>query len=204
MGKVTLYYAKVNRRRVAGDYGSSKGAMLQGRDIEPFHSPDGSPPGNRFGGWRHLCPSGSNRPNPSSHCFAHRCVPKPAASSSSQGGPTGSAITIIRNTISRSRSPGCTRFSSRLPTIGLTSAGQVSEPLPKGDVLGSAEGQFFVYVVPRESVPLAVDLPEHEFLSPPADLTVTASATGWVELEQCPCHHHDARFSAGDRIATRR
>ncbi len=76
--------------------------------------------------------------------------------------------------------PGIYTVDLTVTYDGLTSAGQVTEPFPSGDVLGAADGRFFFYVVPRGSAPLAVDLPEHEFLPPPADLTVTASAPdGW-------------------------
>ena len=78
--------------------------------------------------------------------------------------------------------PGIYTVDLTVTYDGLTSAGQVTEPFPSGDVLGAADGRFFFYVVPRGSAALAVDLPEHEFLPPPADLTVTASAPDGLNL----------------------
>ena len=58
---------------------------------------------------------------------------------------------------------------------GSTSAGQVTAPFPQGHVLGTARGRFSVYVVSPHSAPLTVDMPRHDFLTAPADFTVTAS-----------------------------
>ena len=46
--------------------------------------------------------------------------------------------------------------------------------LSPGNVLGTARGRFSVYVVSPHSAPLEVDMPEHDFLTAPADFTVTA------------------------------
>ena len=67
---------------------------------------------------------------------------------------------------------------------GSTSAGQVTAPFPQGHVLGTARGQFSVYVVSPHSLPLTVDLPRHDFLTAPADFTVTASASNGLTLTQ--------------------
>ena len=65
---------------------------------------------------------------------------------------------------------------------GSTSAGQVTAPFPQGHVLGTARGRFSVYVVSPHSPPLTVDLPRHDFLTAPADFTVTASASSGLTL----------------------
>ena len=49
---------------------------------------------------------------------------------------------------------------------GLTSAGPVQEPFPKGDVLGSNDGEFFFYVVEKEAGDLGVDVPRTSFVQP--------------------------------------
>ncbi len=67
---------------------------------------------------------------------------------------------------------------------GSTSAGQVTSPFPQGDVLGTARGRFSVYVVSPHSVPLTVDMPRHDFLTAPADFTVTASAPAGLTLTE--------------------
>ncbi len=67
---------------------------------------------------------------------------------------------------------------------GSTSAGQVTEPFPQGHVLGTARGRFSVYVVSPHSPPLTVDLPRHDFLTAPADFTVTARASNGLTLTE--------------------
>ena len=78
--------------------------------------------------------------------------------------------------------PGRYTVDLRVTYDGRTSAGQVTEPLPQGDVLGTARGRFSVYVVSPYSAPLEVDLPAHDFLTAPADFTVTATAPTGVRL----------------------
>ena len=70
----------------------------------------------------------------------------------------------------------------RVTYDGRTSAGQVTAPFPQGDVLGTAQGRFAVYVVSPHSAPLEVDMPEHDFLTAPADFTVTATAPTGMRL----------------------
>ncbi len=56
---------------------------------------------------------------------------------------------------------------------GRTSAGQVQQPYPTGDVLGSRSGEFYFYVVDPESGALTVDLPQTSWVEPgkgPIDL----------------------------------
>ena len=72
--------------------------------------------------------------------------------------------------------PGRYTVDLRVTYDGNTSAGQVTAPFPQGHVLGTARGRFSVYVVSPQSAPLTVDLPRHDFLTAPADFTVTASA----------------------------
>ena len=67
---------------------------------------------------------------------------------------------------------------------GSTSAGQVTAPFPQGHVLGTARGRFSVYVVSPHSVPLTVDMPRHDFLTAPADFTVTAPAPTGLTLTE--------------------
>ena len=78
--------------------------------------------------------------------------------------------------------PGRYTVDLRVTYDGRTSAGQVTEPFPQGDVLGTAHGRFAVYVVSPHSMPLEVDMPEHDFLTAPADFTVTATPPTGVRL----------------------
>ena len=78
--------------------------------------------------------------------------------------------------------PGRYTVDLQVTYDGRTSAGQVTAPFPQGDVLGTAHGRFSVYVVSPHSAPLEVDLPEHDFLTAPADFTVTATPPTGVRL----------------------
>ena len=78
--------------------------------------------------------------------------------------------------------PGRYTVDLQVTYDGHTSAGQVTEPFPTGHVLGTARGRFSVYVVSPHSEPLTVDMPRHDFLTAPADFTVTASAPAGLTL----------------------
>ena len=78
--------------------------------------------------------------------------------------------------------PGRYTVDLRVTYDGRTSAGQVTAPFPQGDVLGTAQGRFAVYVVSPHSAPLEVDMPRHDFLTAPADFTVTATAPTGMRL----------------------
>ena len=78
--------------------------------------------------------------------------------------------------------PGRYTVDLQVTYDGRTSAGQVTAPFPQGHVLGTARGRFAVYVVSPHSPPLTVDLPRHDFLTAPADFTVTASAPDGLTL----------------------
>ena len=67
---------------------------------------------------------------------------------------------------------------------GVTSAGQVTTPFPSGNVLGTSGGRFSVYVVPRGSPLLAVDLPRSAFLTPPAAMEVVGGLPGSANPER--------------------
>ena len=78
--------------------------------------------------------------------------------------------------------PGRYTVDLQVTYDGRISAGQVTAPFPQGDVLGTARGRFSVYVVSPHSSPLEVDLPRHDFLTAPADFTVTAGASNGLTL----------------------
>ena len=80
--------------------------------------------------------------------------------------------------------PGRYTVDLQMTYDGNTSAGQVTAPFPQGDVLGTAQGRFAVYVVSPHSAPLEVDMPEHDFLTAPADFTVTATAPTGLTLTE--------------------
>ena len=80
--------------------------------------------------------------------------------------------------------PGRYTVDLQVTYDGRTSAGQVTEPFPQGDVLGTVQGRFAVYVVSPHSEPLDVDLPRHDFLTAPADFTVTATASTGLTLTE--------------------
>ena len=78
--------------------------------------------------------------------------------------------------------PGRYTVDLRVTYDGSTSAGQVTAPFPQGHVLGTARGRFSVYVVSLHSIPLTVDMPRHNFLTAPADFTITASTPTGMTL----------------------
>ena len=80
--------------------------------------------------------------------------------------------------------PGRYTVDLRVTYDGRTSAGQVTAPFPQGDVLGTARGRFSVYVVSPHSAPLEVDMPRHDFLTAPADFTVTATPPTGLRLTE--------------------
>ena len=80
--------------------------------------------------------------------------------------------------------PGRYTVDLQVTYDGRTSAGQVTAPFPQGHVLGTARGQFSVYVVSPHSTPLEVDMPRHDFLTAPADFTVTATAPTGLTLTE--------------------
>ena len=80
--------------------------------------------------------------------------------------------------------PGRYTVDLRVTYNGRTSAGQVTAPFPQGRVLGTAQGRFSVYVVSPHSAPLAINVPRHSFLRPPADFTVTATAPAGLTLTE--------------------
>jgi hypothetical protein len=66
---------------------------------------------------------------------------------------------------------------------GQTSAGQVTQPFPRGDVLGTANGRFYVYVVPRGGPALNVNATDGQMLAPPANLQLSATAPEGFTLQ---------------------
>ena len=80
--------------------------------------------------------------------------------------------------------PGRYTVDLQVTYDGSTSAGQVTAPFPQGHVLGTAQGRFSVYVVSPHSSPLTVDMPRHDFLTAPADFTVTATASNGFTLTE--------------------
>ena len=78
--------------------------------------------------------------------------------------------------------PGRYTVDLQVTYDGSTSAGQVTAPFPQGHVLGTARGRFSVYVVSPHSPSLTVDMPRHDFLTAPADFTVTATGPEGLTL----------------------
>ncbi len=71
--------------------------------------------------------------------------------------------------------PGVWSVKVVTPFEGQTSAGQVTEPFPTGDILGSTNGTFHFYVVDKVSPPLEVDIPGYSWVEPgngPIDIPV--------------------------------
>jgi hypothetical protein len=56
--------------------------------------------------------------------------------------------------------PGTYTVDLKVTYDGVTSAGQVTQPYPSGDILGTPDGRFYFYVTPKGSAPLATNVPE--------------------------------------------
>jgi hypothetical protein len=70
--------------------------------------------------------------------------------------------------------PGIYTVDLKVIYDGRTSAGQVKQPYPSGDVLGTEGGRFHFYVTPRGAPPLTTDLKPAAMLSTkPLDVRVT-------------------------------
>jgi hypothetical protein len=72
--------------------------------------------------------------------------------------------------------PGVYQVRVQAEHRGLTSAGVVYPPYPQGDVLGSDEGLFYVYVVERSSAPLPLDLAASSLVHPAQPLDIRGQA----------------------------
>jgi len=77
--------------------------------------------------------------------------------------------------------PGIYTVDLSVTFDGITSAGQVTQPFPRGDVLGTTNGRFYVYVVPRGGPALNVGLADQAQVNLPA-LAVNATAPAGVSL----------------------
>lgn len=64
--------------------------------------------------------------------------------------------------------PGLWKIKVHGSFDGVTSAGRVVAPFPAGDLLGTADGEAFFYVTPRDAPPLGVDKPGVSFVRPAA------------------------------------
>ena len=58
---------------------------------------------------------------------------------------------------------------------GLTSAGQLTQPFPSGDVLGTSNGRFYVYAVARGSALLSANVPQQSTMAAPGALDLIAT-----------------------------
>jgi hypothetical protein len=72
--------------------------------------------------------------------------------------------------------PGIYSVEVRVTFDGQISAGQLTAPFPSGDVLGSTNSRFSVYVVPRGTSLLATSLPSRTTFERAGTLDFTASA----------------------------
>ena len=71
--------------------------------------------------------------------------------------------------------PGLYTVDVTVTYDGMTSAGQVTAPFPTGDVLGTAAGRFYVYVVSPDSDVLNLNVSDG-FVSTPVQLSITATS----------------------------
>ncbi len=72
--------------------------------------------------------------------------------------------------------PGRWEVATKVVFDGKTSAGQVTEPFPTGDLLGTADGSFSVYVVRVDSEPVTFALPPESTVGRWETVEIEASA----------------------------
>jgi hypothetical protein len=79
--------------------------------------------------------------------------------------------------------PGRWTVDVHLVHDGYTSAGNPVPPYPTGDLLGSRDGQFYVYVVERDAPPLSLNVPSDQFLSGPVPVLFSGTIpSGWQNV----------------------
>jgi hypothetical protein len=79
--------------------------------------------------------------------------------------------------------PGMYTVDMSVTFDGRTSAGQVTQPYPSGDILGTTNGRFYVYVVPRGSAALTVTNTDGTILAAPAATTLSVVAPSGMTLQ---------------------
>ena len=79
--------------------------------------------------------------------------------------------------------PGTHTVDFNVMFEGQTSAGQVTEPFPSGDVLGSDDGRFYFYVVDKDSTLLANNLPRESQFEPEVNGDFTNSNHFIMDIE---------------------
>ena len=82
--------------------------------------------------------------------------------------------------------PGVRTVEVEVVHEGLTSAGPLEPPFPSGSILGSADGRFQFYVVPKESSKLDLGLNSLNFAANPGRQPVRLFLRipeGWTDLE---------------------
>jgi hypothetical protein len=150
---------------------------LKGRDIDLFFHPTGIRPGSILESGDIVSIAGQFGPTLSSQLEVEITEP-------------GGEITVVNGQANKVgyfydpeqdfavETPGVYKVKVTARYTGRTSAGQVQQPYPTGDVLGSRSGEFYFYVVEPDSEPLGTEVTESSFVEPgkqaiPIELTQT-------------------------------
>jgi hypothetical protein len=138
---------------------------LKGKEIDLFFHPTGIRPGSilEVGDWASI--AGQFGPTLGSHIEV--LITPPAGEPFKISGQASKIGYFYDPTQDfRIENPGVYKVKVSAWYTGRTSAGQVQQPYPAGDVLGSRSGEFYFYAVEPNSKPLEVDIPARSFVHP--------------------------------------
>jgi hypothetical protein len=150
---------------------------LKGKDIDLFFHPTGLRPGSILEVGDKASIAGQFGPTLGSHLEVVITPPSgPSFKITGQASKIGYFYDPEQDFVVEA--PGVYKATVKAWYTGRTSAGQVQQPYPKGNVLGSRSGEFYFYVVKPNSQPLSAELPSRQFVEPgkesvPVDLLVT-------------------------------
>jgi hypothetical protein len=138
---------------------------LKGRDIDLFFHPTGLRPGSILEVGDKASIAGQFGPTLGSHLEV--VITKPGGETTrieGQANKIGYFYDPDQDFVVDS--PGVYKVKVSAVYSGRTSAGQVQQPYPSGNVLGSRSGEFFFYVVEPHSEPLSTDIARSSFVQP--------------------------------------
>ena len=155
---------------------------LKGEDVNLFITPTGTQPGTVLEVGDTFSFSGVMWPNLASKVWITATAP-------------GGALHLIQGQANKYGyfynpdgdfvvdEPGRWAVDVRLVHDGYTSAGNVVPPYPTGNLLGSRDGRFYVYVVEKDMPLLSLDVPSDQFLSGPVPVVFSgAIPSGWQNV----------------------
>ena len=159
---------------------------LKGEDIDLFIHLTGVRPGSVLETGNTFALVGAIGPTLPAQVTYTVTAPDGSQPNGSMGGRMRSGTTTNRKTTSSWTSQDGTSVDLQVTYDGRYLRRASHCPLSdQADVLGTARGRFSVYVVsPHSAAVWTVDMPRHDFLTAPADFTVTATASRGLTLTE--------------------